>query len=153
MGLSEAIEQIATVVRFSPGVVFTPDAPPTQLSDFEFPAAIIYPISGSGELATANGGNGLPVEQRSITLRLDLHVRTLGEDLDEATILAISASEPLSKTLWRGFLNNRFGGTIAWMGSETTSPIRWTYGIMSWGGQDTIGFTYELDVTLMEDIP
>lgn len=149
----EAINAIAGVVRLSPGIVHTPSAPPDQLSEFEFPAAIVYPLSGSEELATAYGGNGLPVTSRTITIRIDLHVRAAGVDLDDATLLALSANEPLSRQLWRGFLNDRFSGTVVSMGTENTAPIRWTFGYMSWGGQDTVGFTYELDITAMEDIP
>jgi len=153
MSLSAAIAAIASAVRMTPGVVYTPDSPPDQLSDFEFPAVIIFPLRGDHNLATAYGGNGLPVESKHVTLRMDLHVRQYTEDLDDLVVIAVAANELLSKKVWRAFLDNRLNNQVMQMGTENTAPIRWTFGTMSWGGQDTIGFTYELDITTMEDIP
>lgn len=153
MSLSAAISAIADVIRLTDGVVFTPETPPDQLADVQFPAVLIFPLRGEGELATHHGGNGLPVEARRVTLRVDLHVSSLEAALDTATVMAISANEPLSKRIWRGFLDDRFNGTVTLMGAVDTPPIRWSFGTLDWGGQPTIGFTYELDLTVMEDIP
>lgn len=148
-----AISNIADVVRLTPGVVFTPATPPDQLADFQLPAVLIYPLRGDGELHTYSGGNGLPVERRHVTLALDLHVEYATAALETATVLAISAHEPLSARLWRGFLDTRFGDTVMQIGTDTTPPIRWSFVTMHWGGTETIGFRYELDLTVMEDIP
>lgn len=153
MSLMLATRNIAGVVRLTPGVVFTPETPPDQLTAFELPAVLIYPLRGDGELHTYSGGNGLPVERRHVTLGMDLHVEYETTALDEATVLAISANEPLSSRIWRGFLNDRFGGTVMQLGTETTPPIRWSFVTMNWGGTETIGFRYEIDLTVMEDIP
>lgn len=153
MSLRAAIANIASVVRLTPGVVFTPETLPDQLAAFQLPAVLIYPLRGDGELHTYSGGNGLPVERRHVTLGMDLHVEFETTALDEATVLAISANEPLSKRLWRGFLTDRFGGTVMQLGTETTPPIRWSFATMNWGGTGTIGFRYELDLTVTEDIP
>lgn len=153
MSLSAAIAAIAAEVRLTPGVVFTPDTPPDQLADFQLPGILIYPLRGEGELHTAHGGNGLPVERRRVTLQLDLHIEYEDAALEAATVLALSTNEPLSKRLWRGFLLDRFNGTVMLLGTETTPPIRWEFVTMNWGGTQTIGFRYELDLTVMEDIP
>lgn len=153
MSLAGAMAALADAVRMTPGVVYTSDDPPDQLADFQFPAILIFPLRGEGELATAYGGNGLPVEERHVTLRLDLHLRAYTQELDELTIAAVAANEPLSLKIWRRFLTDQFNKNVTVMGTETTPPIRWQFVTMGWGGQPTLGFTYELDLTVMEDIP
>jgi hypothetical protein len=151
--MESAIHAIADVVRLTPGVVFTPYTPPDQFTEFQLPAILIYPLRGQDELGTAHGGNGLPVVQRRHTLQMDLHVQYQDTALETASMLALSVNEPLSKRIWRGFLNDRFNGTVMLLGAEDTPPLRWEFVSMNWGGTATIGFRYEVDMTIMEDIP
>lgn len=153
MSLAAAIAAIADVCETVPGVVYTPDTPPAVLTEYQLPAILIIPLRGEGELETFTGGNGLPVERRRVTLLIQLHLAYETKALDTATVLALSMHEPLSKKLWRGFIDDQFNGTVTLMGSETTPPIRWTYQVMTGFGRQTIGFQYELDLTVMEDIP
>ncbi len=132
MNVNNAIAEIQTKALAISGIRMAPDAPPEQLNVFPF--WVTYERLGRLPV------NELPREwaNQTVTLFSELHVsRTL---LTRAITSALGYRDLFLKKLLQ---DPNLGGDVM-----IVDEVRWTFGRLEWGGVETIGYRFELDLSV-----
>lgn len=149
--LTAAVEAIQAVIDDVDGVEHVPEAPPENLTQFQFPAVVVYAASGHWRLGTANDGTSHATRWGMHTIHADLHIQRGDLALDVAAAMAFSDSIP--NALIAGFVLSKFSGTVVSLGDANragTPPLRYELIELNWGGLETVGWRFALDVSVEE---
>lgn len=132
MDVNSAIAEIQTKALSLTGIRMAPPTPPEQLNVFPF--WVTYERLGRLPV------NDLPRDwaTQSCTLYSELHVaRTL---LDRAITSAMGYRDLFLKKLLQ---DPNLGGDVM-----IVDEVRWTFGRLEWGGLETIGYRFEIDLVV-----
>ena len=142
--LSEFIQVVVDTVSQLPGLLYTPIRPPEQLN--LFPALLVYSNSGSYKLGTHSGGD---TKEGSYTgqhiVRVEIHVerRNLPDDLARVRHFGDKVADALVSRHYR----DQFDGLVA-----RFVELRYTFQPLDWGDSETIGWRFNLEVVLHEEV-
>lgn len=145
--LSAVITAIQTRLTGLSGIVLMPATPPDNLALVHLPAVLVYPQSGSWAPGAATPPPGVISRTENHTITIDLHVHRTDLAMNVATLLPYGDSIPL--LLMTGFREDRFDGTVFSLGPGEGQPIRYELLELRWGGLETIGWRFSIDVVLM----
>jgi hypothetical protein len=127
-----------------------------------FPYGIVYPGPGSSGIKTSMGTNGFGNRWTAQTIIIDVFTTRQNIANDMADMRPFAWLVP--NALFAAFARDRFNGTVLMLGDITTSgggrgsvstPVcRWQliYPPPGAGGLPAVGWRFELDVTIEEDI-
>jgi hypothetical protein len=153
--LSAALAAIQNSLRTLPGVTTVPDAPPEQIAEsIDLPAIYSYPLSGSWAYGAARGtGMDGAFIWGLHTIAVNLWVARKDLPTDLAAAAEMAALIP--KTLMETFDRDQFGGTVTQLGrvgSSGAEPIRYEFAAFRWGGLDLVGWQFQVDLTLEQEL-
>lgn len=151
--LDTVIRQIRDDLRTMPHLRDLPDGVPDALNDY--PICIVYPSSGAWRLGSHSGDLGRPMRWGQHTIRVELHVAR--KDLWRDTERIMWFCDTLPDYLFSGFKRDTYGGSVVTLGDtrQATSsayPMRYQVLEMGWGGAQTLGWRWEIDVTIEAEI-
>lgn len=130
MTLAEAIKQIQVVTGGLAGIKSAPSTAPEAAGAFPF--AVAYPRSGTLTINSYSWGTLLH------TIYVEIHVaRTL---LPAAIDQALPYVESFASAL--------VADPTLEAAVDTVNGIRFTFGKMEWGGVETLGWRFEVDVKI-----
>jgi len=130
MTLASAIAAVQTKAGALSGIKAAPTNPPESAN--QFPFAVSYPRTGRAEFASAGWANYFH------TLFCEIHISR--QLLPQAIATALPYAELLPSAI---MADPTLGGTV-----NEVREVRYTFGRLEWGGVDTIGFRFEIDVKL-----
>lgn len=126
--------------------------PPSVIN--EWPALLVYHIRGDWSLETAYGSNALPVIWGMQTFAVSVAIPYKDLRRDVAALRPLV--NPITVALWKAGLDHRFSGTIVGLGNLATKskapPIRSEIDAADWAGTDKIGYRFEVDVTVAQEV-
>lgn len=122
-----------------------------------FPLLLVYPRSGFWRNGSAAGGRSdtlNPMRWGTWTISCVVHVARRDLPWDIAASMPFADSVP--NRLLFGYHRDEFGGTVICLSDPnnrgSTAPITCELGPSAIGAQDTIAWTFSLDVTVEEEI-
>lgn len=128
MTIEAAIADLREKLLSLNGMRSAPVNPPDATAAFPF--GVSYERSGTLEMKSAGFANDLA------TIWCEIHVSR--QILPQAVALAMEFRDPFMKLL---IADPTLGGTVS-----TIREIRRTFGRLEWGGVETIGYRFEVDV-------
>lgn len=161
MALAGVITAIQDDLRADAGLagVRIPDEPVDQINQ---PILMVYPGTGFWRLGTASRGAAhanKPARWGLHTIRLDLLLTRKDLPFDVQRVQAFE--DVIPHALLAGFTRDRFGDTVVGLGEasarargsvQASRPLSYEFTEFEWGGMTLIGYRYELDVEIEEDI-
>ena len=135
MGLVAAIADIQATVGALTGIREAPDYPTDQTS--VFPTSFCFAGSGEWKQQPAGSRTGL----HTITLQIHWDRKDLPRDVTKA----LGFCETIPNAIMKDY---RLGGTV----DTVVDPITYTFGVLEWGGIQTIGWSFNITVKIMEAI-
>jgi hypothetical protein len=152
--LTEVLAAVRTELRGLPEIKYLPDSPPEQLSDFSFPAIIVYSRNGEFRWESHyDDTSQRPLSGGFRTVTVDVHLAR--EDLAINFAEAVKYADLVPMKLLDAFLASRVAGTAVTLGrgdGTNGAPIRYLFSAMTYGGVKTIGFQFSVDVSFMQEI-
>lgn len=151
--LTEVIAEVQADLAGLADPLYVPETPPDNLTEHQLPAMVVYVGTGAWKLGTASDGNGDRTRWGVHTIMIDFHLAY--DDTAVNIAEAMQFSDTIPNRLFAGFAADRFGGTVQNLGDPTQrgqSPIRYALTAMKWGGRDTIGWRYQMDVAVESSI-
>ena len=122
------VEFQQTVRKKVSGIKTAPDYPPEKASDFPF--LVTYPGDGLLNWDTTEQFIGL----HTIVVEFHIARKDLPFDVQSALVFA----ESIPNALYAGFKDDSISTP------QTFGAISYTFGALSWAGQDTVGFRWEV---------
>lgn len=131
MTVQAAIAAIQDIMLTIADIREAPDYPPDAMSVYPFAVCFV----GSGEFTCMSGEwyKGL----HTLTLQLHWPRKDLARDVTKAMAMIDTIMNELTE-------NPKLANTV----STIVYPIRYTFGALSWGGVDTIGFDFKITVKI-----
>jgi hypothetical protein len=152
--LDAALDAIQGTLLTLPGVNAVPDTPPEQIAEFDLPAIYSYPFSGSWAYGAARGtGSDAAFIWGLHTIAVNLWVARKDLPVDMAAATAMAALVP--QALMSAFDRDQFGGSVVQLGRIGGSggdPIRYQFDAFRWGGLDLVGWQFQVDLTLEQEL-
>lgn len=145
--VTEVITAIQTRLTGLSGIVLMPAYPPEDLALIQLPAILSYPQSGAWGPGAATPPPGVIARTENHTINVDVHVHRFDLALNVAALMPFADSVPLR--LMTGFREDRFDSTVFSMGPADGQPIRYELLELKWGGLETLGWRFSIDVVLM----
>ncbi len=148
--LIEIRQELATL----PGLERCYDGVPDSIN--QLPAIVVYPGGMRWRLASHSGERGWPMRRGLYTVRVELHVAR--KDLERDVELAMTFSDTIPDALFAGFHRDRFGGKAVTLGDparagdSVSDVFRGEFLGIGWGGDQTLGWRIEFDVTTDREI-
>jgi hypothetical protein len=130
MALKDAVADIVDELQTIKGIRRVPDEPPE--SNDMFPFAVVYPTAGLYTQGPAQLMKGLH------SVNIELHVvrkADLAREFNQVMDLIDTIPWELMKLLNDGGYSNL----------DTIGQIEYTFGPLSWAGEDTLGVTYTIN--------
>jgi hypothetical protein len=152
--LSAAIAEVQNALRTLPGVNTVPDAPPEQIPEADLPVIYIYPMTGSWPYGAAKGSGlsgGFLWGFHTLAVNLWIARKDLPTDVTASTAMAAL----IPTALYQAFDADQFGGTVTQLGrvgSGGAEPIRYEFAAFRWGGLDLVGWQFQVDLTLEQEL-
>jgi hypothetical protein len=129
--VTNAIGVLATKLRALSGIKNAPNVPPEDAGLFPF--GVAYEATGTTNANAEGFANDI------VTIFVEVHVaRVL---LGNAVLQAMAFRDPFLVAL---LSDPTLGGTVS-----TINEIRRTFGRLEWGGVETIGYRFEVDVKVV----
>ena len=138
--LQDAIDQIQTAVGAVSGIRVAPDEPAERWA--VFPVAVCYAGSGVWKLGTVGGASSEMKGIHDLVLNLFVARKELTRDVQH--VMSYAKSVP------NAILDAYQDGTLT--GLEAMGPIEYTFGAITWGGQELLGFQYILTQCKTQDV-
>jgi len=122
-----------------------------------FPLLMVYPRSGFWRNGSAAGGrSSTDNAMRWGTWTINCVVHVARRDLPYDIAAAIPFADSVPNKLMVGYHRDRFGGSIVCLSDPTnrgsTAPLSCEFGPSAVGAQETVAWTFALDVTVEEEI-
>ena len=127
MALTDVLGGLQTLVAAVSGIKAAPTYMRDQLAPMPF--CVAYPKSGTYEMGA------LGAYQVLHSIVLELHIPFVSLEASEKAALQYADTVPQAI-----LADPTFGGTI-----DTFGGISYTFGMMRWGGFDTIGFRWTIE--------
>ena len=131
MGLQAAIDAIQDLMLTISAIREAPDEPPDTINVYPF--AVCFASSGAWTPQSAAWKKGL----HTITLQVHWARKDLARDVTKAMALVETIPNLLCN-------NPTLAGTV----DTIVYPLTYTFGALSWGGVDTIGFDFKIPVKI-----
>lgn len=135
MGLQAAIAAIQAVMRGMTGIRYAPDYPLDAIN--VYPYAVCFAGSGEWRQEPALWKKGL----HTITLQVHWARKDLPRDVGKAMLFAESIPNAIMK-------DPTLAGTV----DTVLDPISYTFGVLSWGGTENIGFEFKIMIKVQSAI-
>lgn len=135
MGLQSAIDAIQDIMLTISAIREAPDEPPEAINVYPF--AVCFAGSGEWHQEPAGMKKGL----HTITLQVHWARKDLPRDIQKAMALV--------ETIPNEIMDDP---TLATTVDTIIDPITYTFGALSWGGVDTIGFDFKIRVKIQSAI-
>ena len=146
--LQSLLDEIRSDLTQMPTMLRVYESVPDALNDW--PACVVAGMSCDVRLVTHDS-----TMASTWTIRVDIHVprKDLPVQAVEMTYLAHEAN----KTLMRGFVTDRFNGTLITTGTfdannNATPPIAGVVGPSSWNGQQTYAYMCDFRVSIEDGL-
>jgi hypothetical protein len=136
MALKDAVAEIVDELQTISGIRRVPENPPE--SNEQFPFAVVYPLTGM----YVGGATGVMKGLHSINIELHVARKDLPRDFSQVMGLIDTIPLELMRLRNAGSLTN-----IAAFG-----PIDYTFGPLSWAGNETLGVTYTIGEVKLETV-
>jgi hypothetical protein len=136
--LDGAKHDLLAKARKLPGMKAAPERPPE--SPNVFPFAVCYDRLGDMEIIAAGPGGAA---YHVATLYLELHVSR--QMLPAAIDLAARLRDPMLRAL---VADPTLGGN-----ADNVNAIHWEFGRMGWGGVETLGYRFSIEVKVRLTVP
>lgn len=134
MTIEAAITNLQSKLLGLSGMKSAPDKVPEGTGPFPF--GVSY--ERKGELSSHSAAFG----DELVTLFSEIHVSRAM--LSAAIVQAMSFRDPFLKAV----INDpTLGGSIA-----TIRDVRWSFGVLQWGGVETLGYRFEIDVKVQVSV-
>lgn len=153
--LDRLIEELRDDLTTLPGLRRCFDRVPDNLHN-QYPAIVIYPVSGTWRLGSHAGERGKPMRVALHTIRIDLYVarKDLARDMD----VVLAFSDTLPDWVFAGFKRDAYGGPAVTLGDPrgsgniASNPFRYEIVPIQYGDDQTMCWRCELDVTIHREI-
>lgn len=153
--IADVITEVRQDLMTVSGIALFPEAPPEQVH--AFPVCLVYPGSGNYRQGSAVGSGGNPMGWGLHTITIDVHKNRTNLPDDILAILPLATDIPHALLL--GYQTDKFNGTVVALGDVRTpggtggtGAIRYEFLTPSPSGLDAVGYRFELDVTVEEEI-
>jgi hypothetical protein len=155
MSLAAALNEIRNDLLADPALAAIDQPAQPRDANYDTVTLLLYPVAGAHRLGTADRGNGYAARVAVHTIRCDLVTprKHLPDDLQRLQAYA----DAIPNALFAGFVRDRFNDTVLGLGdlslrqSLGQSTLRMTLADGIWG-EGTIGYRYEFEITIEEDI-
>ncbi len=122
-----------------------------------YPLLMVYPRTGFWRPGSASGGRSdtsNPMRWGTWTINCVVHVAR--RDLPWDIAAAMPFADLVPNRLFYGYHRDKFGGTVVCLSDPnnrgSTAPLTCEFGPSAIGAQDTVAWTFALDVTVEEEI-
>jgi hypothetical protein len=157
MSLAAALDEIRNDLLADPALAAIDQPAQPRDANYDTVTLLLYPVAGAHRLGTADRGNGYAARMAVHTIRCDLVTprKHLPDDLQRLQAYA----DAIPNALFAGFVRDRFNDTVFGLGDLSfshgptfgSSTLRMTLTDGIWG-EGTIGYRYEFEITIEEDI-